>query len=114
MMKPLYLLCALVLAGCAGHAKPGTLHYPAHAWNLHVGGESTIMYNIDNDGSTSDVHMLSEQPTGFFSLTAIHDIQSWRYPPNHPRKHIIVNIKYVLPQVKYAVPSTKPSWNDIH
>ena len=58
-MKWLYLLCALALAGCAGHTKPGTLHYPAHAWAVHVGGESTIMYNIDNDGSTSDVHMLS-------------------------------------------------------
>jgi len=114
MMKPLYLLCALVLSGCAVHAKPGTLHYPPHAWNVHVGGETTIMYNIDNDGSTSDVHMLSEQPTGFFSLTAIHDIQRWHYLPNHPRKHVIVNIKYVLPQVKYAVPSTKSDYNEIH
>lgn len=102
MHKPALLLCALTLTGCATHAKPGTLHYPPRAWNLHVGGMTTIMYSVEEDGSTSDVHMICEQPTGFFARNAIHDVQTWKYPPHHPKKNIVVRIKYVLPQVNYS------------
>jgi len=102
MVKKSLLAGVFLLCGCVGHEKPGTLSYPAHAWAVHVAGEVDIMYNIEPDGSTSDVHMLREQPTGFFALNAIHDIQKWKYPSNHPKKHIVLRIQYVLPQVKYS------------
>jgi len=103
MLKKCLLISVMSLAGCAHHTvKPGTIHYPRHAWALNVEGEVDVMYDINDDGTTSDVHMIREQPTGFFALTVVREVQQWKYTPHHPKKHVVLHVRFEKPQLKYT------------
>lgn len=103
----------LLLVGCvsSGYRPPflvdsGSLVYPAEAKKQGIEGEVTVEYDINADGTVSNVRVVAAQPSGVFEQAVLAYVRSWvfeplsnkRLDPNQRRK--VSTIRFALDSVR--------------
>lgn len=95
-----WVLCvsfAVVLGGCVSSSyqpfrllTTGDLIYPEEAKKAGITGSVTVRYDIQVDGTVTNVSVVSADPPGVFDSDAVSYIRTWVYLP--ARKNGIVQV----------------------
>ncbi|MEN4905631.1 TonB family protein [Rahnella bonaserana] len=88
------VLLALLLSGCS--AGPNKVTYPFRANELRIGGNVSVLYNIDEDGRASNIRILSAEPKNYFERSIKQDVSEWHFAKNNPRKDVRLDVQYRL------------------
>lgn len=71
--------------------------YPSFAVSNGLEGIVTLSYDIDKDGSVSNVKVVKSDPKGLFDANAILALQQWTYStPKQKLQHQLVALEFVL------------------
>jgi periplasmic protein TonB len=71
--------------------------YPIIALNAEKEGHVRLSITILEDGSVTDVEVVSANPSGYFERSAVDAVRKWHYKPSGSvRRRVYVDIDYVL------------------
>ena len=71
--------------------------YPKIALEAEREGHVRLSITILEDGSVTDVEVVSAKPPGLFEQSAIDAVRRWRYKPSGAvRRHVYIDIDYEL------------------
>ena len=86
------VLLALLLSGCS--AGPNKVTYPLRANELRIGGNVSVLYNIDEDGRASNIRILSAEPKNYFERSIKQDVSEWHFANNNQRNNVRLDVEY--------------------
>jgi len=89
-MRNLALSILLLFSTFANAAN--VIKYPDRAERLRIGGEVSVLYDIDESGKTGNVRLISESPQYVFNRSVSKQIYLWRYPEGSPQKDVPLKI----------------------
>ena len=82
--------CAIAMMGCvSSYYQPfrfissGDLVYPEEARKAQVSGKVTVKYDIQVDGTVSNVSVVKADPPDVFDTEAVRYVQTWVFRPAH-------------------------------
>lgn len=71
--------------------------YPIKAAEQKIEGSVTLRYDIETDGSVSNVSVVSATPENVFNRTSITALEQWTYAaPPHKYEGVLVQLDFVL------------------
>jgi TonB family protein len=73
--------------------------YPIQAAQERIEGMVQLRFNVEADGSTSQIEVILSQPEGVFEKEAIRALAQWRYQPaadELPNQGVKVQLDFVL------------------
>lgn len=80
--------CVVVLGGCVSSSyrpfqilSTGDLVYPEEAKKARITGTVTVRYDIQVDGTVTNVSVVSAEPPGVFDSEAVRYVRTWVYLP---------------------------------
>lgn len=94
MKTSMALLFALILTGCS--VGPNKVTYPTRAGDLRVSGNVSVLYDISEEGRTTNIRVLSAEPKNYFERTIKQDVSKWHFAKNNPRKDVRLDVSYRL------------------
>lgn len=94
MKKTIVILLALILSGCSAGANKVT--YPFRAGELRVYGSVSVLYDITQDGRTTNIRILSAEPANYFERSIKQDVSKWHFAKNNPRHDVRLDVEYRL------------------
>ena len=102
--------CAvLLIVGCvaSGYRPPflidsGSLVYPAEAKEQGIEGEVTVEYDINADGTVSNVRVIAAQPSGVFEEAVLAYVRTWVFEPLS-NKRLDPNQRGKVSTIKFAL-----------
>lgn len=84
----LCFICILTLGGCISSASQpfrllstGDLTYPEDAKQAQITGKVTVSYDIQIDGSVTNVSVIQAEPPGVFDSEALRYVRTWMFVP---------------------------------
>lgn len=84
----LCMSCVVVLGGCVSSSyrpfqilSTGDLVYPEEAKKARITGTVTVRYDIQVDGTVTNVSVVSAEPPGVFDSEAVRYVRTWVYLP---------------------------------
>lgn len=92
MKTPMALLFALILTGCS--VGPNKVTYPTRAGDLRVSGNVSVLYDISEEGRTTNIRILSAEPRNYFERTIKQDVSKWHFAKNNARKDVRLDVSY--------------------
>lgn len=75
------------MCGCPAQHQPvilvttGHLEYPLEAKSEHLEGWVQVEYDVNPDGSTSNLRVVDSEPSNVFDNAALEFVNSWRFQP---------------------------------
>ncbi|WIO75146.1 TonB family protein [Porticoccaceae bacterium LTM1] len=57
--------------------------YPYRAESLGIEGKVTVRYDVEADGSVSNVNIINATPANIFDKAALHAVRQMKYPPQN-------------------------------
>ncbi|QGY29084.1 TonB family protein [Pantoea cypripedii] len=66
--------------------------YPKRAENLRIGGEVNVLYDVDAQGKTENIRIVSMKPKYVFNRAVETQIARWRYPVGHAETDIPLKV----------------------
>ncbi|PBI78978.1 hypothetical protein A9993_04230 [Rahnella victoriana] len=94
MKKAIVILLALILFGCS--AGENKVTYPFRAGELRVSGGVSVLYDITQDGRTTNIRVVSAEPKSYFEKSIKKDVAKWHFAKNNPRKDVRLDVEYRL------------------
>ncbi|MCW8109783.1 TonB family protein [Alteromonas ponticola] len=70
--------------------------YPAKAVEQNIEGAVTLKFDIEQDGSVSDVKVVGAEPAGLFDQAAQDAVNQWQYQKGAPKDDVLVEIAFAL------------------
>ena len=106
--------CAvLLIVGCvsSGYRPPflvdsGALVYPAEAKERGIEGEVTVEYDINADGTVSNVRVIAAQPSGVFEEAVLAYVRTWVFEPLS-NKRLDPNQRGKVSTIRFALDSIR-------
>ena len=84
----LCMSCAVALGGCVSSSyrpfqilSTGDLVYPEKAKKARITGTVTVRYDIQVDGTVTNVSVVTAEPPGVFDSAAVRYVRTWVYIP---------------------------------
>ena len=84
----LCMSCVVVLGGCVSSSyrpfqilSTGDLVYPEEAKKARITGTVTVRYDIQVDGTVTNVSVVTAEPPGVFDSEAVRYVRTWVYIP---------------------------------
>lgn len=84
----LCLFCVVVIGGCVSSSyrpfqilSTGDLVYPEEAKKAGITGKVTVRYDIQVDGTVTNVAVVAAEPPGIFDSEAVRYVRTWVYIP---------------------------------
>ncbi|MGV8924998.1 MAG: TonB family protein [Ewingella sp.] len=94
MKSTLFILIALILSGCnSGNNK---VTYPFRAGELRVSGDVSVLYDINEEGRTRNIRVISSEPKNYFEKAIKQDVSNWQFATNNQRKNVRLDVSYRL------------------
>lgn len=87
IVRSIVLLGLVLLAGCPTQHQPvilvttGHLEYPIEAKSKQAEGWVQITYDVNPDGSTSNLQVVDSEPPVIFDKAAMEFVDTWRFQP---------------------------------
>ena len=94
MKTSMALLFALILTGCS--VGPNKVTYPTRAGDLRVSGNVSVLYDISEEGRTTNIRVLNAEPKNYFERTVKQDVSKWHFAKDSPRKDVRLDVSYRL------------------
>jgi len=94
MKTSMTLLFAVILTGCS--AGPNKVTYPTRASDLRVSGNVSVLYDISEEGRTTNIRVLKTEPKNYFERTIKQDVSKWHFAKGSPRKDVRLDVSYRL------------------
>lgn len=103
LLPSLTIFALLALAGNSVFAKPEVTHqkplsrvepiYPKQAATENIEGYVQLSFDIETDGSVSNLHVIKSEPESVFDKAALKAVKKWRY---HSAIHRATNVQVQL------------------
>lgn len=87
ILRSAIFLGLMLLAGCPAQHQPvilvttGHLEYPIEAKSELAEGWVQVVYDVNPDGSTSNLQVADSDPPIIFDKAALEFVDSWRFQP---------------------------------
>lgn len=86
-------LCAIVaILILSKAASANSIKYPERAERLRIDGEVTVLYDVNAQGRTENIRVISAQPQYVFSRSVKKQIAQWKYPAGHKETDIPLRV----------------------
>ncbi|MBP2197234.1 TonB family protein [Pantoea cypripedii] len=66
--------------------------YPKRAENLRIEGEVNVLYDVNAQGKTENIRIISMQPKYVFNRSVQNQIARWKYPEGHAETDVPLKV----------------------
>ena len=86
------LILILILFFSSASNADNKINYPERAENLRIGGEVSLLYDINGKGRTENIRFISAEPNKVFNRSVRSQMRFWQYPAGKPQKDVSLRI----------------------
>ncbi|WP_133599670.1 TonB family protein [Raoultella sp. BIGb0149] len=99
MIKKWPILLVLFLSACFHKSNPVAVErpvpdYPVKAYKEGAAGYVKLKYDVNSDGSVSNIMVIESSPPGYFEDAVIGAVKRWRFEKGNQRRGIPLVIRF--------------------
>ncbi|MCE0491004.1 TonB family protein [Pantoea sp. Mb-10] len=68
------------------------IRYPERAEKLRIDGAVNLIYDIEYDGTVSNIRVLSAEPKYIFDRSVIKQVSQWKFKTGNKREDVSLNV----------------------